>query len=89
MGSFRSHIRYILLSFFNLDRFCIRGTDTKILIVQTMYSDGKPTGKSTPCAANQGTSITVEDLFFNVPTRKRVLKSPSEEYNRIADVVSK
>ena len=57
--------------------------------LQTMYSDGKPTGKSTPCAANQGTSITVEDLFFNVPTRKRVLKSPSEEYNRIADVVSK
>ena len=54
-----------------------------------MYSDGKPCGKSTPCAANQGTMITVEDLFFNVPTRKRVLKSPTEEYNRIADVVSK
>ena len=57
--------------------------------LQTMYSDGKPTGKSTLCAANQGTSITVEDLFFNVPTRKRVLKSPTDEYNRIADVVSK
>lgn len=28
-------------------------------------------------------------MFFNVPTRKRVLKSPSEEFQRIADVVSK
>ena len=31
----------------------------------------------------------MEDLFYNVPTRKRVLKSASEEFHRIADVVSK
>ena len=36
-----------------------------------------------------GTQISVEDLFYNVPTRKRVLKSPAEEFHRIADVVSK
>lgn len=54
-----------------------------------LYSDGKLTEKPKPCAANQGTSISVEDLFFNIPTRKRVLKSPSEEFQRIADVVSK
>ena len=46
-------------------------------------------GKPVPCAANQGTQITVEDLFFNVPTRKRALKSHSEEFQRVADVVSK
>ena len=54
------------------------------------YSDGRPlTDKPKPCAANVGTQITVEDLFFNVPTRKRVLQSPSDEFNRIAAVVSK
>ena len=54
------------------------------------YLDGKPVqDKPKPCAANQGTQITVQDLFYNVPTRKRVLKSASEEFNKIADVVSK
>ena len=54
------------------------------------YSDGKPVNdKPKPSAANKGTQITVEDLFYNVPTRKRVLKSASEEFNKIADVVTK
>ena len=54
------------------------------------YQDGKPLQeKPKPCAANQGTQITVEDLFYNVPTRKRVLKSPSDEFHRIADVMTK
>ena len=29
-----------------------------------------------PCAASQGTTITVEDLFYNVPTRKKVVSLP-------------
>jgi len=53
------------------------------------YTDGKLIDKPKPCAANQGTTLTVEDLFFNVPTRKRVLNKPSEEFQRISDVVSK
>lgn len=57
---------------------------------KVQYSDGKPLkDKPQPCAANQGTQISVEDLFYNVPQRKRILKSPSEEFNRIYDVVSK
>ena len=32
---------------------------------------------------------TVEDLFYNVPTRKRVLKSPTDEFKRITDVMTK
>ena len=54
------------------------------------YTDGKPLNdKPKPCAANQGTQITVENLFYNVPTRKRVLKSPAEEFSRISEVVSR
>jgi DNA mismatch repair ATPase MutL len=30
-----------------------------------------------------------EDLFYNMPLRKRAFKSPSEEYNRILDVIQK
>lgn len=53
------------------------------------YSDGKLTGSAKPCAGNQGTQITVEDLFYNVPQRKQALKSASEEFQHISDVVSK
>ncbi|TPX58720.1 hypothetical protein PhCBS80983_g02957 [Powellomyces hirtus] len=60
------------------------------------YSDGKlkppKPGMSAdpkPCAGNKGTQIVVEDLFYNVTTRRKALKSASEEYNRILDVVHK
>ncbi|KAI9561761.1 putative MLH1 [Daphnia sinensis] len=53
------------------------------------YHDGKLIGAPKPCAGTQGTQIVVEDLFYNVPTRKNSLKSPSEEHNRIIEVVTR
>ncbi|OQO09529.1 hypothetical protein B0A48_04931 [Cryoendolithus antarcticus] len=41
------------------------------------------------CAGRQGTQIQVEDLFYNVPTRRRAFRSASEEYNKIAELVEK
>lgn len=39
------------------------------------------------CAGNQGTLIAVEDLFYNVATRRRALKSPSEELAKISSIL--
>ncbi|KND03473.1 DNA mismatch repair protein MutL [Spizellomyces punctatus DAOM BR117] len=63
---------------------------------RAFYSDGKlvpgkpgTSADPKPCAGNQGTQIVVEDLFYNVPTRRKALKSSSDEYNRILDIVHK
>ncbi|KAH9257933.1 hypothetical protein BASA81_003351 [Batrachochytrium salamandrivorans] len=54
------------------------------------FADGKMTS---PCpskvAGNPGTTITIEDLFYNVPQRLRGLKSSGEEMAKIMEVVAK
>lgn len=61
-----------------------------------LYSDGalKPAkpGQSAdpkPCAGNNGTQITAEDLFFNTPIRIKALQSAAEEYRHILDIVTR
>ncbi|KIX04407.1 uncharacterized protein Z518_05275 [Rhinocladiella mackenziei CBS 650.93] len=42
-----------------------------------------------PCAGRPGTQITVEDLFYNIPNRRRAFRSPSEEYTKVLDVITR
>ncbi|KRX87954.1 DNA mismatch repair protein Mlh1 [Trichinella pseudospiralis] len=40
-------------------------------------------------ASNQGTVISVENLFYNNPVRQRLMKNSVDEWNRIVDLVAK
>jgi DNA mismatch repair protein MLH1 len=60
------------------------------------YADGKlsspkpgQSAEPKPKAGRQGTQITVEDLFYNVPSRRRAFRSSSEEYAKILELVGK
>ncbi|KAJ1496884.1 DNA mismatch repair protein [Coelomomyces lativittatus] len=41
------------------------------------------------CAGNIGTTITVQDLFYNVKSRLKALHSKSREHSYVLDVVSR
>jgi DNA mismatch repair protein MLH1 len=63
---------------------------------RAQYADGKlmpskpgQDAQPRPMAGRQGTQITVEDLFYNVPTRRRAFRSASEEYAKILDLVGR
>lgn len=54
------------------------------------YRDGEMDAAGPkPCASVQGTTLLVEDLFYNVNTRKQALKSSSDEFSRILDIVGR
>lgn len=60
------------------------------------YSDGElvPVKPGTSCepkpvAGKVGTQISVEDLFFNVPSRLKALRAPGDEFVRVLDVIGR
>jgi len=53
------------------------------------YINSKLKAPPAPCAGNQGTIITIENLFYNVATRRKALSNPSEEFNKITEIVMK
>ncbi|CAG9814820.1 unnamed protein product [Phaedon cochleariae] len=64
-------------------------TASDVCAYQASFVDGLLQGTPKPMAGNQGTIITVEDLFYNMNVRKKALRSPAEEYQKVADVVGK
>lgn len=75
-----SHVAHVTITTKTADAKCA---------YRASYSDGKLKAPPKPCAGNQGTQILVEDLFYNVSTRRKALKSPGDEYSRIVEVVSR
>ncbi|CAO3677948.1 unnamed protein product [Umbelopsis vinacea] len=82
-----SHVAHVTITTKTADSKCA---------FRASYSDGKlfsqrpgMSADPKPTAGNNGTQITVEDLFYNVPSRRKALKNPSDEYNRILDVVTR
>uniref|UniRef100_A0A8D2FR23 DNA mismatch repair protein MLH1 n=1 Tax=Theropithecus gelada TaxID=9565 RepID=A0A8D2FR23_THEGE len=75
-----SHVAHVTITTKTADGKCA---------YRASYSDGKLKGPPKPCAGNQGTQITVEDLFYNIATRRKALKNPSEEYGKILEIVGR
>jgi len=58
--------------------------------LRATYVDGKMDEEGAkPCAGVQGTTISVENLFYNVITRRKALKGASEEYSKVLEVMQR
>ncbi|GEM_PF-1199772 len=51
-----------------------------------IYVEGGNLMDMRPCACGKGTTVIVEDLFFNIPVRRRFISSSKAESSRIKDV---
>lgn len=61
----------------------VRDTGTKI------YVEGGKVREISDTAASKGTSVLVEDLFYNIPVRRRYMKNARAELARITDIVTR
>jgi len=82
-----SHIAHLSITTKTVDSSCA----WKAHYAAGKLAPTKPGQSADPkaCAGRQGTQIQVEDLFYNVPTRRRAFRSASEEYAKIIEQVGK
>ncbi|CAO1384866.1 unnamed protein product [Diamesa hyperborea] len=64
-------------------------TRNDVCAYRAQYENGNLMDEPKACAGNQGTQIIIEDLFYNVPIKLKALKIPSDEFQRIFDVVAR
>lgn len=55
----------------------------------SIHAEGGEIEPVTDCAATNGTTITVNNLFYNTPAREKFLKTPKGEESEISSVMSK
>lgn len=64
-------------------------TERDVCAMRVSYSEGKMLGEPKPVAGKTGTIITVEDLFYNIPSRLKSFRSATEEFNKILDMIGR
>jgi DNA mismatch repair protein MutL len=76
-----------LASIASVARLEIRSRTSDSPAAAVIRVEGDQAGVPAPAAGPIGTSVTVRNLFFNTPARRKFLKTPATEQGRCLDVV--
>lgn len=76
-----------LASIAAVSRISVASSDGTTGLGHEISADGGERGATRPIAHAQGTTIEVRDLFFNVPARKKFMKSSRGEQSALVRVV--
>lgn len=75
-----------LASIAAVSRFQLTSRIPDVEMAWQLSVEGGKIAPALPCAHPVGTTVTVADLFFNTPARRRFLRSEKTEYLHIEDV---
>jgi DNA mismatch repair protein MutL len=75
-----------LASIAAVSRLSISSRKTDAQHGSTLRAEGADIGELEPAARAQGTTVTVEDLYFNTPARRKFLKSEPTEFGHCDEV---
>ncbi len=76
-----------LPSIASVSRFTLTTTPRGSLGGHELYVEGGRRVRDEPVGAPPGTTIVVEDLFYNVPARRKFLKRPETELSHVFETV--
>lgn len=55
----------------------------------TVTASGETVNTPTPCAAPPGTTVTIRNLFFNTPARRKFLRTTNTEYGHLTEQLNR
>ena len=78
-----------IASIASVSKFTLRTRQETDDMGTRIYIEGGHMVDCDPCGTSVGTTIEVEDLFYNTPARRKFLKSTRTEANKIQDMIGK
>lgn len=76
-----------LASIASVSRLTLRSKAQDATLAWQIFAEGSEFKGPSPTAHTTGTTLLVQDLFFNTPVRRKFLKSEETEFQKIKEVV--